>query len=512
VEGPKVEDVVAPGIRLVKRLRMGGMGSLWLAQHDKLATEVVVKFLSSGLCEETTTRTRFLNEAAAAAQVRSPHVVHMIDHGVTDGGAPFIVMEYLDGHDLGDHLRQGPLLPAAVAAIVEQVARALDAAHRRGVVHRDVKPGNIFLTDVGAREPFVKLLDFGIAKASTLQDLTTTGELIGTPLYMSPEQIEGRPIDPRSDLWSLGVVAFRALTGKRPFVADTVSSMAYQVVHTTPPTPTEVRPDLPPALDAWFAQACAKEPERRFSSARQMADELWRAIGRPDAASRPTASVPSAHGTEATVPAARPPHAVPDALGSSPSAASGSLGWPSAPTLPTNVPIAASPDELGEASTAVVPSSAPAGPPVRMEATGGSLQSSVSAVAETRRGHRVALFGAGAGAVVVAGAVALSFALSSNGDAEVGGPSDASERASAQAGRETATAGVEAGDGTDPAQSTPSASVGATASTSIAEAPAAGAGGSSEAPAARTARPQPVRAVPTRRPPAGEGDIEDLGF
>ncbi len=226
-----------------------------------------------------------MREAAAAAKVHSPHVVRIFDHGVTDGGHPFIVMEYLEGEDLGRLLQQRSRLELEqVAHIVDQAGRALDAAHRRGIVHRDVKPANIFLIDVGARHPHVKLVDFGVAKANQLMTLTSTGEMVGTPVYMSPEQIAAQEVDHRSDLWSLGVVAFRALTGERPFLGDTVASVTYQVVHAPLPHPGDGQPDLERPVDEWFAQACAKAREGRFASAREMADALWEAIGMPQSA------------------------------------------------------------------------------------------------------------------------------------------------------------------------------------------------------------------------------------
>ncbi|MEM1032365.1 MAG: protein kinase [Myxococcota bacterium] len=278
-------DSVTDDVRLVRALRRGGMGSVWLAHHAGLDTEVVVKLLADGQSDEEG-HTRFLREAAAAARVHSPHVVRIYDYGVAADGEPYIVMEYLEGEDLGRVIQaRGRLAPEEVAHVVEQTGRALDATHRRGILHRDVKPANIFLIDVGARLPHVKLVDFGVAKAATATTLTSTGQLVGTPLYMSPEQIAGDPIDHRSDLWSLGVVVFRALTGQRPFRGEAVASVAYQVVHGALPRPSERAPDLTEGIDAWFARACARDPNERYPHGRAMADALWEAIGMPQAAS-----------------------------------------------------------------------------------------------------------------------------------------------------------------------------------------------------------------------------------
>src|SRR5262249_4215876 len=161
-------------------------------------------------------------EAAAASQVKSPHVVQTFDHGFTADGIPYIVMELLEGRDLGELLeKEGRCSPELVLEIVIQLSRALDRAHERGIVHRDIKPGNISVGDGGRGEVFIKLLDFGIAKGvemPTLDSATKTGAMIGSPFYMSPEQVLGsKTVDHRSDLWSVGVVAYEALTGMKPF-------------------------------------------------------------------------------------------------------------------------------------------------------------------------------------------------------------------------------------------------------------------------------------------------------
>lgn len=261
------------------------MGAVWLAEHETLGTEVVVKFLAKSLHEDAQSRERFSREAAAAAKVRSPHVVQTFDHGILPSGTPFIVMEYLDGQDLGQVLRQRRLNVEQVASVIEQVSRALDASHQRGIIHRDIKPANIFLVDVGAKNPFVKLLDFGVAKTTAAMTLTSTGEVVGTPVYMSPEQIAGQELDHRADLWSLGIVAFRCLTGRRPFDGESVAEVAYKVVHAPMPRVLELEPSLPPTVDRWFERACARNRGHRFSSAREMADAFWEAVGLPEGAS-----------------------------------------------------------------------------------------------------------------------------------------------------------------------------------------------------------------------------------
>jgi len=255
------------------------MGAVWVAEHQSLRTQVVVKFMSGELLKSPEATARFSREAAAASQVKSPHVVQTFDHGITPEGTPYIVMELLEGRDLEHHIRAaGKMSPRETVAIVAQLARALAKAHERSIVHRDIKPSNVFLCDAGGGEMFVKLLDFGIAKgadAGIVGSTTRTGSFIGSPFYMSPEQVVGaKDIDFRSDLWSLGVVAFEALTGEKPFIAETVGALALKIHRDPLPKATKANPELPAAVDAWFEKACAREPSARFTSAREMADAL----------------------------------------------------------------------------------------------------------------------------------------------------------------------------------------------------------------------------------------------
>jgi eukaryotic-like serine/threonine-protein kinase len=269
---------VTPSVRLVRPLGAGGMGAVWLADHLTLRTRVVVKFMAEELARDPASVARFSREASAAAAVKSPHVVQMLDHGVAPNGAPFIVMELLEGKDLGAHItRQGVLPPGEVAAIVTQACKALSRAHAAGIVHRDIKPDNLFLCQAEDGEIYVKILDFGIAKKGEATGLghTKTGALMGTPYYMSPEQALGfKGIDFRTDLWSLGVVAFEMLTGARPFDGDTIGALAVAISHGPLPVPTSANPRLAPAVDAWFARACSRDVARRFSSAKEMAEAL----------------------------------------------------------------------------------------------------------------------------------------------------------------------------------------------------------------------------------------------
>jgi eukaryotic-like serine/threonine-protein kinase len=288
---------VAPSIRLTRQLGEGGMGSVWLADHLALKTQVVVKFMGHALAQDPGSRERFSREAVAASQVKSPHVVQTFDHGVTSEGVPFIVMELLEGEDLSHRIKRGPLAPSHVASMLIQVCRALARAHAIGVVHRDIKPENIFMCEVGGDEPFVKLLDFGVAKTAhnpTLDSKTRTGAMLGTPYYMSPEQFAGtRDVDLRVDLWALGVVTYECLTGVRPFEASTIGGLAIAVHSGELPLPSLLRPELPPEVDAWFRRACARPVAERFQSARELAESFTVAIstGRGIAQKTPGAPV-----------------------------------------------------------------------------------------------------------------------------------------------------------------------------------------------------------------------------
>lgn len=277
---------VTPNVRLVSPLSAGGMGAVWLADHTGLKTRVVVKFMHAGVDSTPSARARFAREAAAAAQVKSPHVVHMLDHGVTEEGVPFIVMEHLEGKDLGKVLKEeGALEPADVVVVVTQIAKALSKVHGAGLLHRDIKPDNIFVCD-SEEEIFVKLLDFGIVKKElgesdgSMDGSTNTGQVVGTPYYMSPEQVTAqKALDARSDLWALGVVAFEALTGKRPFDGPSFGALAVLIATGSPPKPSDLSPELPKEVDTWFEKACARDPAKRFGTARELADALRAAFG-----------------------------------------------------------------------------------------------------------------------------------------------------------------------------------------------------------------------------------------
>jgi serine/threonine-protein kinase len=275
---------VTATLRLVRLLGQGGMGSVWIADHLSLGTQVAVKFMSPQFAQNAGLVQRFRREAMAAAQIKSHHVAQVFDHGVMPDGTPYIVMELLEGEDLRQRIRRsGPMNLQELAGIVTQTAKALGRAHQLGIVHRDIKPDNIFLADVGG-EMIVKVLDFGIAKQMVDDGLgaTSTGSMLGTPLYMSPEQLlSSKQVDARSDLWSLGVVAYKAMTGAVPFRGETLGALSVAVHAGTFPPPSTVRPDLSASVDRWMLRALQRQPDARFGSAREMAEELERIVREP---------------------------------------------------------------------------------------------------------------------------------------------------------------------------------------------------------------------------------------
>jgi serine/threonine protein kinase len=271
---------VAGKYRLTRLLGRGGMGSVWEGIHSTLGTRVAVKFIDAEHAESAEARRRFENEARAAATLRSKHVVEVYDHGLMDDGRPFIVMEFLEGEPLDRRLERVGRLPARdTARLVAMICRALSKAHAAGIVHRDLKPDNVFLVwDDEDGSDVVKVVDFGIAKFTDSQgpvSATRTGSVLGTPYYMSPEQARGlRSVDRRSDLWSVGVITYRCVTGHLPFEGEAVGDVLVKLCTAPLPVPSRIVPDVPPGFDAWFERALSREPEGRFQTAAELATSL----------------------------------------------------------------------------------------------------------------------------------------------------------------------------------------------------------------------------------------------
>ena len=249
------------------------MGEVWAAHHIGLDVPCALKFIHARAAASPEIRARFELEARSAAQLRSPHVVQILDHGTWEG-APYIAMEYLEGEDLESSAcaGSGTIETRELTLIVSQVSRALAKAHASGLVHRDLKPANIFLAYDDDRE-IAKVLDFGIAKSSVagLADSNTkTGAMLGTPHYMSPEQAQGiKIIDHRADLWSLGVVVYQCVTGELPFRGEALGDLLMTIMMSDAPIPSAVA-SVPPGFDAWFARSVSRDPAGRFQSAREV--------------------------------------------------------------------------------------------------------------------------------------------------------------------------------------------------------------------------------------------------
>src|SRR5579872_1778611 len=280
---PPVSGLVAGKYEVLRLIGRGGMGSVWEGRHASLGTRVAVKFIDHEYADSEEAKARFVTEARAAAAIESKHAIQIFDHGVTDDGRPYIVMELLVGEALDKRIeRLGTLSLGETARILLHVCRALQRAHEAGVIHRDLKPENIFLVrSPDDDDEIAKVLDFGIAKikgppgGAALSSSTKTGAVLGTPYFMSPEQARGlRGIDHRTDLWSLGVIAYKCVTGVLPFDGESVGDLLVKICTGPLPTPSMTLPGLPATFDAWFTHALEREPVKRFGNATELADAL----------------------------------------------------------------------------------------------------------------------------------------------------------------------------------------------------------------------------------------------
>jgi serine/threonine-protein kinase len=266
------DQLFADRYRLERRLGVGGMATVQLAFDTRLERYVAVKLIAEHLAEDSSFVSRFRREALAAARLVHPNIVQVFDFGSDpDSGRNFIVMEYVDGQSCAEILRdRGPLVPRDAVDILGQACRGLDYAHRNGVVHRDVKPGNLLRNTDGV----VKLADFGIAKAAEQSDITKVGSVLGTAAYLSPEQTRGEPAEPGSDLYALGVVAYQLLAARLPYEAASLTDLARLQEAGPPPRLDEINRDIPPALADAVARALARRRAQRFADAAEMEDAL----------------------------------------------------------------------------------------------------------------------------------------------------------------------------------------------------------------------------------------------
>ncbi|HKO94868.1 MAG TPA: protein kinase, partial [Polyangiaceae bacterium] len=259
------------------------MGSVWLAEHLSLHSPIAIKLISKEFAQNEEGLQRFLREARLAASLRSPHVVQIFDYGV-EQGAPYIAMELLEGESLAQRLtRVRRLSLSQTELVLRHVGRAVARAHDVGVVHRDLKPGNIFIVR-NEDEELIKLLDFGVAKhtidtpSHSVAAQTRTGAFLGTPFYVSPEQARGsKAVDHRTDIWAIGVIAFECLIGRPPFDADTFGDLVHAICSQPIPVPSE-HASVPGGFDTWFARACARDRAARFQSVREAIAELRRVL------------------------------------------------------------------------------------------------------------------------------------------------------------------------------------------------------------------------------------------
>lgn len=286
--GKQVDD-----FRLEERIGRGGMATVYRAYQASMNRNVALKLIPYGEdAENEEFRRRFNQEAEVIISLEHIHILPIYDYGIT-GGVAYLAMRLLNGGSLNDLLADGPLPLARAADIFGQVARGLAYAHSKGIIHRDLKPSNILLDDTGN----AYLTDFGLAKwVESPAALTKTGNIVGTPAYMSPEQLRGEPIDHRADIYSMGIILYHMVTGRAPFASTSsdVVSVIYQHLESIPTTPSDHNPEVPPSVDAVVLRALQKDPDLRYSSVKQMADELDTALGRRHSTSSyPAAPVPA---------------------------------------------------------------------------------------------------------------------------------------------------------------------------------------------------------------------------
>ena len=277
-----IGQVLAGSYKVERLIGEGGMGAVYKATHARLPRQLAIKILDPKVASHPQAMDRFMQEAWVTNGLRHPHIVNVCDFNTTDDGMPYYVMELLNGEDLETRIRrEGPLPLPVVSAILNQITSALDAAHNRGVVHRDLKPQNIYLTRHGDSSDHVKILDFSISKVCGGSGLTEQSHIIGTPYYMAPEQARGQVdrVDRRTDIFAVGLLLYEMITGRQAFVGDKPDAVLYQVVHEMPPPIRSWRPEIPEEMAAVVNRAMAKEQEERYPDMRTLALEFTLSVG-----------------------------------------------------------------------------------------------------------------------------------------------------------------------------------------------------------------------------------------
>ena len=320
------------GYRLEERIGQGGMAVVFRAHDERLGRPVALKVLAPTLAGSAEFQRRFLTESRAAAAIDDPHIVPVFAAGEADG-VLFIAMRYVAGGDAQTLLRrEGPLPPGRAAAIISPVAAALDAAHRVGLVHRDVKPSNMLMDVLPGRPAHVYLSDFGLSKSvASASGVTAAGTILGTLAYASPEQVRSEPVDGRADQYALACSAFELLAGTPPFQRDDPAALMYAHLFADPPALSAQRPDLAAAVDEVFARALAKAPAERYASCGEFADALRGALNlpayRPGPGAVPTGTHPPAAAAARSPAEATRPETRVDAQPGAPAAAPPSGAW-----------------------------------------------------------------------------------------------------------------------------------------------------------------------------------------
>ncbi|WP_438016058.1 protein kinase [Sorangium sp. So ce315] len=498
---------VTPGVILAGRYRVeralarGAMGSVWVGRHLLLDVDIAIKFMAPQFASSPELRARFEREARAAAVLKSAHAVQVYDYGI-EQDTPYIVMELLEGEDLAARLaRERRIGLPALLGILEQVGRALRRAHELGLVHRDLKPGNLFLS-LQDGEQVAKVVDFGVAKGADVAasvQATRPGALLGSPSYMSPEQVRSSSrVDHRSDLWSLGVIAFECVTGQLPFPGQELGDVLVEICTAPIPLASQLVPGLGPEVDAFFARALDRDPARRFQSATELVEAFAALPGARDpAAAAPwaVAAAATAQGAPAgetvrilaTEPAPGQVAATEPAPGQV-AATEPAPGW-----IAATERIAATEPVPGRIA-ATEPAMPPAAPFQPGTATfSPSSQTRADGTLPKRRGRAGIVVGASVVLAVVLGGVLLLFSAMS-------GPTDVAEAvvpAASADGAAPATSAGEAAPGASSAEAAPAASA-----PDRGAAPPPDAGPPAAAPPSGSAAPAPP---PRTRAPAKAG-------